>query len=84
MLHRGMAKASLDTKKLNETLEKTKKQVKIETAMVQSTTKRVKEIEQKIIQLGSDPNQAEHVKKVFEEKYKEIMEMKRRIKAGDA
>jgi len=33
---------------------------------------------------GSDPNQAEHAKKVLEEKDKEIMAMKRRIKAPDA
>lgn len=35
MLHRGVAKAHLDAKKLREALERTEKQVKIERAMVQ-------------------------------------------------
>lgn len=49
MLHRGVAKAHLDAKKMREVLEKKKKQLKIEQAMVQSRAKRVKELEQKII-----------------------------------
>lgn len=83
MLHRGVAKDNLDAKKLREALDKTKKYVKIERAMVQSRAKRVRDLEQNIIQLGSDPNQVEHAKKVLEENDKEIMEMKRIIKAPD-
>ena len=58
--------------------------MKIEQAMVQSREKRVMELEQKIIQIISDPNQVEHAKKVLEDKDKEIMVMKSRIKAPDA
>jgi len=41
LLHRGMAKANPDAKKLREALEKMEKWVKIERAMVQSQAKRV-------------------------------------------
>lgn len=84
MLHRGVAKANLDAKKLREALDKTEKKVKIERAMVHSREKRVKELEHNIVQLGYDPNQADHSKKVLEEKDKKIMAMKKRIKALDA
>jgi len=52
--------------------------------MVQSRSNRVREVEYKIIQLGLDPNNLEHAKNLMEEKYKEVIVMKRRIKAPDA
>lgn len=83
MFHRGVAKANLDVKKLKEALDKNEKHVKIKRAMVQSRAKRIRELEQKIVKLGSDRNQAEHAKKFLEEKDKEIMAMKKRIEAPD-
>lgn len=70
MLHRGVAKANLDAKNLREALDKTEKRYKIERAMVQHRAKRVRELEQKIVHLGSYPNQAEHARKILEEKDK--------------
>jgi len=84
MLHIGVSKAHINVKKLREVFEKTKNKVKIEREMVQSREKRVREMEQNIIQLRSDPNQVEHGKKVLEDKDREIMVMNRKIKEPEA
>lgn len=48
--------------------------------MVQSRAKRLKGIQQKIIHLVLDPNEVDHTKKVLDDKDKEIMVIKRRLK----
>jgi len=84
MLHRGVAKAHLGTKKLREALEKTEKQLKAERVLLQAKAKRVREMEQKFMSLASDPGQGEHAKKVLDDKDKEVMALKKKLKAPEA
>ena len=84
ILHRNVSRTQSGANKMQDALFEMEKQLKHERVITRSRYLRVKEMEQKVLQLGKNPQDYSHVKQIMDEKNKEITALKRKLKYFEA